>query len=58
VLGSKSAARSSRDVRRNKMAKKAKKTAKLHKGKKLEAQKPLTHSEFTVPKYVDIATPK
>ncbi len=36
------------------MAKKAKKTAKLHKSKKLEEQKPL----ITVAKYVDKASPK
>jgi hypothetical protein len=42
------------------MATKAKKIAKLHKGKKLEAQKPLAvnHSDLPIPKYVDIATPK
>jgi hypothetical protein len=40
------------------MAKKATKTAKLHKGKKLEAQKPLkkggvTHEPFVIVKPVD-----
>lgn len=42
------------------MAKKAKKTAKLHKSKKLEAQKTLktTHSDFSIVKYVDVASPK
>ena len=40
------------------MAKKAKKTAKLHKGKKLEEQKPLKqggviHNPYTITKPVD-----
>ena len=40
------------------MAKKAKKTAKLHKGKELEAQKPLktggvAHEPFTIVKRLD-----
>ena len=42
------------------MVKKAKKTAKLHKGKKLEAQKPLkgvTHNDFSIVKHVDVASP-
>ena len=38
------------------MAKKAKKTAKLHKGKKLEAQKPLKDMTFT--HQVDVPSPK
>jgi hypothetical protein len=51
---------SSTAPRRNKMVKKAKKTAKLHKGKKLEAQKPLkgvTHNDFSIVKHVDVASP-
>jgi|HubBroStandDraft_6_1064221.scaffolds.fasta_scaffold1565685_1 hypothetical protein len=40
------------------MAKKAKKTAKLHKGKELEAQKPLktggvTHNPYSIVKRLD-----
>lgn len=37
------------------MAKKAKKAPKLHKGKKLEAQKPLraAHTDFSITKNVD-----
>jgi hypothetical protein len=37
------------------MAKQAKKTAKLHKGKKLEAQKPLraAHTDFSITKTVN-----
>jgi hypothetical protein len=39
------------------MAKKS--TAKLHKGKKLEEQKPLraNHSDYSVVKHIDVATP-
>jgi type VI protein secretion system component Hcp len=42
------------------MAKKAKKTAKLHKGKKLEAQKALKVSQagFSIVKHADQASPK
>jgi hypothetical protein len=37
------------------MARKAKKTAKLHKGKKLEEQKPLraAHTDFSITKNAD-----
>jgi len=38
------------------MAKKSKKSAKLHKGKKLEEQKPLR--DFSIVKHVDKASPK
>jgi hypothetical protein len=42
------------------MATKAKKTAKLHKGKKLEAQRPLKVSQgnISISKHVDSSTPK
>jgi type VI protein secretion system component Hcp len=41
------------------MATKAKKTAKLHKSKKLEAQKPLqvNHGDFSITKHVDSSSP-
>jgi hypothetical protein len=43
------------------MAKKAKKEAKLHKGKKLEAQKALkgvTFNPYSIVKHVDIPSPR
>jgi hypothetical protein len=42
------------------MAMKAKKTAKLHKGKKLEAQKPLkaAHGDISVTKLAGSSSPK
>jgi hypothetical protein len=40
------------------MAKKAKKTARLHKGKKLEEQKPLKMSDLPVLKNVDVPSTK
>jgi hypothetical protein len=48
----------SRHPRRSEMAKKAKKTARLHKGKKLEAQKPLKMSDLPVVKNVDVPSTK
>jgi hypothetical protein len=39
------------------MATKAKKSAKLHKGKKLEAQKPLKQADLSIVKHVDKASP-
>ena len=42
------------------MAKKAKKTAKLHKGKKLEAQKALkgvTFNPYSIVKPIDVSSP-
>lgn len=40
------------------MAKDGKKIAKLHKGKKLEAQKPLTvnHGNFSITKHIDTSS--
>ena len=42
------------------MAQKAKKSAKLHKGKRLEAQKALSvkHADFSIVKHIDKASPK
>jgi hypothetical protein len=47
-------------TRRSEMAVKAKKTAKLHKGKKLEARKPLkaAHGDFSITKLADSSSPK
>jgi hypothetical protein len=53
-----STAANSRHSRRCEMAKKAKKTARLHKGKKLEEQKPLKMSDLPVVKNVDVPSTK